>query len=95
MAHNTEIPKNHVGVVVATTAGAWPKTGFETLPDHQKLEVALKKAAEALDITNTTGWIVTLGGRTLDSAKSYIDNLLSGCFTLDFGPPASGGGGHA
>ncbi len=95
MAQHSEIPKNHVGVVVATTAGTWPKTGYETFPDHQKVEVALKKAADALAITNTTGWIVMVAGRTLDPTKSYLDNQLSGSFTLDYGPPAGGGGGRA
>ncbi len=95
MVQQIEIPKNHVGVVVVTTAGTWPSEGYETIPEHQKVDEALKKAAKALGITNTAGWIVTAGGRTVDPAKSYVDNTLSGSITIDFGPPASGGGSRA
>jgi hypothetical protein len=95
MAHDNEIPKNHVGVLVATTAGTWPTEGYETIPEHQKIDEALKKAARDLAITNTAGWIAIIGGRTIDPATSYVDNKLSGSITIDFGPPASGGGGRA
>lgn len=97
MAHNEkdDVPKNHVAVVIATTAGTWPASGTEVLPDHQKLEVALAKAAKALEITNTGGWVATAGGRRLDPTKSYIENQLAVRCTIDFGPVESGGGARA
>jgi len=97
VAHNEkdDVPKNHVAVVIATTAGTWPLSGSELVPDHQKLEVALEKAAKALEITNTSGWIATAGGRKLDPTKSYLENQLSNRCTIDFGPVESGGGARA
>ena len=85
-----------INVAIGTTAGFFPKAGFDQVPVNQKVQVELTKAAEALKLTSTIGWIVTVpatsGMRTIDAAKSYTDNNLSGEVTLDWGPSEGGGG---
>jgi hypothetical protein len=85
-----------INVAIGTTAGFFPKAGFDQAPVNQKVQVELAKAAEALNLTSTTGWIVTVpatsGLRVIDAAKSYTDNKLSGEVTLDWGPSEGGGG---
>jgi hypothetical protein len=83
-----------VEVTVVTTSGTWPSSGAEQVPIHQKVRVQLEKAARYLEITNTDGWIATVGGREIDIEKSYLDNQLSGTVVIDFGP-RQGGGGNA
>ena len=83
---------NHLLVVIITTSGSFPESGFEEVPINQHLEVMLKKAAKALGITDTTGWLAKHGLTILDPSKSYHDLGLAGEVSLDYGPPASGGG---
>lgn len=84
---------NHIGVAVVTTSGRWPAAGFESVPSHQKLQVALEHAARALHLVDTSGWLATFSGRELAIDASHLENDLSGHVVIDYGPRA-GGGGH-
>jgi len=85
-----------VEVSIATTAGFFPAEGFNTVPARQNVEEELLKAKNALAIKDTTGWIATVTGpagkRTIDPAKTYLDNGLSGKVDIDWGPSEGGGG---
>jgi hypothetical protein len=87
-----EKPETHVEVVVVTTGGSYPVTGTDRVAAHQPVRNQLAKAAKALHIVDTTGWIARVGGTELDVDKSYIDNHLTGTVKLDYGPREGGGG---
>jgi hypothetical protein len=92
MTDKTKPKPNHLLVAIITTSGAFPESGFEEVPINQHLQVLLTKATKALGITDTTGWLAKHGLTVLDPSKSYQDLGLAGEVTIDYGPPASGGG---
>ncbi len=81
-------------VRVVTTAGVFPASGFERVPEKELVESILKKADELLHITDTTGWIAVVAGRKIDVKRSFASNGLSGRVEIDWGPD-HGAGGHA
>lgn len=83
-----------IRVAISTTSGFYPAEGFEQVPIHQKIEVLLKKAAEALHLTDTTRWIATIDKKAIDPHQSYEENGLNGEVEIDWGP-SEGGGGNA
>ena len=83
---------NHIEVVVVTTSGTYPATGTDQVPIHQPVHAQLAKAARALNITDTTGWIARVNGTEIDVNKSYLENHLSGSITIDYGRQEGGGG---
>ncbi|CCF97125.1 hypothetical protein B7R77_08720 [Ralstonia solanacearum K60] len=83
-----------VGVAIATTSGFYPETGFIQVPANQKVEVELRKAATALNLTDTSNWVAKVAGRTIDGNRSYAENQLSGNVEIDWGPREGGGGQH-
>lgn len=89
-------PDEFVDVSIATTAGFFPTEGFNRVSTNQKVEVELEKAKNELKIKDTMGWVATVtssaGKRTIDPAKSYIENSLSGKVEIDWGPSEGGGG---
>src|SRR5262245_18322539 len=84
--------ENFVEVVVVTTSGSYPASGFERTPIHQKVRVILDQAARVLRITDTTGWQALADGRELDIDGNYLENGLSGKVEIDYGPSEGGGG---
>jgi hypothetical protein len=89
-----ESREKFVEVRVITTSGVYPEAGFERVPEHEKVEVVLKKANEKLHIADTQGWIAVVAGRKIDIARSFRDNALSGRVEIDWGPD-HGAGGYA
>lgn len=83
-----------VQVAVQTTSGRWPETGFESVPEQQKIAVAIERAVHALRLADTAGWIVIVAGREVEPQQTYRELTMHGEVVLDFGPRA-GGGGHA
>ena len=81
-------------VRVITTSGVYPESGFESVPEHELVKTILEKADKKLHITATTGWIAVVGGRKIDTNRSFRDNALSGRVEIDWGPD-HGAGGHA
>lgn len=83
-----------VEVRVITTSGVYPEAGFDRVPEHQIVDIVLKKANKKLHIADTAGWIAVVGGRKIDISRSYRDNALSGRVEIDWGPD-HGAGGYA
>src|SRR6266700_3171394 len=82
IADENEEKKETILVAVTTTAGSWPKTGFEKVPLHQKVKIFLKKAADELMIVSTEGWIAKVDNREIQVEESYEQNQLSGEVTI-------------
>lgn len=81
-----------VEVRVITTAAVYPNEGFEHEPGHQKLSIILKKAQKALEITDTSGFVVRVNGELKDPEQSYVELGLSGNVDLHWGPDVGAGG---
>jgi hypothetical protein len=90
--HSTGSGDQHLHVTVVTTSGTYPKDGTDGVPANQPVRVELHKAQKELEIADTAGWIVTVGGTEIDPNKSYADNGLGGEIKLDWGPREGGGG---
>jgi multidrug resistance efflux pump len=88
--------KEEILVSVSTTAGFYPTEGFNSVPEKQQVHHELQEAKKALGIKDVAGWIATVTGpagkRTIDPAKSYMENGLSGKAEIDWGPSEGGGG---
>ena len=85
-------PPKHLEVRVVTTSGIYPDTGFEQVPEHERVEAVLKKADHKLHITNTNGWIAVVDGRKIDINRSFRENGLTGRVEIDWGPDHGAGG---
>jgi hypothetical protein len=83
---------NHLLVAIVTTSGSYPDAGFDEVPENQPVKVELDRAAHELHITNTTGWIATVGGNELHVEQSYAANHLHGTVEISYGPRETGGG---
>ena len=93
MSATHECKPHHVLVAVLTTAGSFPATGFDEVPEQEPVRVELYRAAVKLNIANTEGWIATVCGRELAIDASYAANRLSGKVEINYGPRETGGGG--
>ena len=82
----------HVFVAVITTAGSYPPEGFDEVPDHQPVKVILAQASSRLGISNTEGWVASVGGRELNTQQNYVENQLAGAVEIHWGPREGGGG---
>jgi hypothetical protein len=83
---------NFVEVEIATTSGFFPDGYPEKVSIHERVEVQLAKAANALKLTNTTGWIATAGTREINPQLSFEANGLHEKVVVDWGPKHGGGG---
>lgn len=83
-----------VEVRIHTTSGDIPKApAFERLPANQPIKVFLEKVSRELHLTNTDGWVLRLGSKTLKTDTTWAENGLAGeQAALDWGPDAGGGG---
>jgi hypothetical protein len=92
LAEKRDPKPHHILVAVITTAGTFPDQGFDEVPENQPVKVELEHAARKLGITNTNGWIATVGGRELNVAQDYVANSLKGTVEINWGPREGGGG---
>jgi len=83
---------NFIEVVVLTTSGSYPEQGADQVNANQKVDVILKKAATALDLTDTSGWLVRDGDQPVNPDASFAAQGLHGTVELDWGPEEGGGG---
>lgn len=81
-----------VHVRVVTTAALFPTDGYERVPDKQKLAPILQRAAAALGLTDTSGYIVTANGNVADPNQTFEMLGLTGQVDLRWGPEAGAGG---
>jgi hypothetical protein len=82
----------HIEVSVFTTSGVFPRHGHEDVRPTEIVDDVLRKAAHALHLTDTSGWVVTSDGREIDAAASFAQNGLAGTVELHWGPREGGGG---
>lgn len=97
MSDTTKNEKNppadkFIDVRVVTTAALFPVVGYERVPDKQKLTPILHRAAAALGLTDTSGYIVTVNGNVVDPNQTYEVLGLTGQVDLRWGPEAGAGG---
>jgi hypothetical protein len=85
---------NFVEVSISTTSGFFPASGMDRVAIHQKVRVELKKAADKLELTNTDGWVATVGNppREINVEQSFDANHLTGKVEIVWGPRHGGGG---
>lgn len=86
--------ENFVEVRVVTTAGSFPKEGYEQAPVNQPIKIVLKEAEKVLKLAGTDAWVALTGETELNVSKSYVEHSLTGKVVIDYGP-REGGGGHA
>jgi len=83
---------NCLEVEVATTAGFYPEDHVARVSSHEVVEVQLRKAADFLKLTDTTGWVASVKNRHINTNLSYADNHLAGKIVINWGPSHGGGG---
>lgn len=84
---------NHLGIAVITPDGTYPgEDEYRRVPEHEKIAVLLKLAADALKITNTTDWVAKVGDRQLDPAKTFAEEKLSCVVDVEYHKHEGGGG---
>lgn len=81
-----------VEVRVITTAALFPPDGYERVSAKQKLAPMLSRAAAALGLTDTTGYIVTVNGTEVDPEQTYETLGVNGQVDFRWGPKAGAGG---
>lgn len=85
-------PHELVEVTVFTTSGTFPEEGALRVPPVTVVKQVLARAAAKLDLTDTTDWVVTVGGRDINPDRSFTQNSLAGRVELEWGPREGGGG---
>lgn len=87
-----KVPHELVEVTVFTTSGTFPEEGALRVPPVSVVKQVLARAAAKLDLTDTTDWVVTVGGRDINPDRSFTQNGLAGRVELEWGPREGGGG---
>lgn len=85
-----KMPTVHVKVV--TTSGTYPKKGYDEVKAKTRVSKFLHEAAKALNLTDVTNWVATVGGNSIDPEKTFAENGLTGKVEIQWGPPIGGGG---
>lgn len=86
--------RDKITVSVHTTAGVFPSEGVLRVNAEDRVADILKKAAKRLRLPDTTGWVVSAGGRDINLDLSFEQNGLTGDVVITWNAP-EGGGGHA
>jgi len=85
-------PHELVEVTVFTTSGTFPEEGALRVPPVTLVKQVLARAAAKLGLTDTSDWVVTVGGRDINPDRSFTQNGLAGRVELEWGPREGGGG---
>lgn len=83
---------NKVFVTVFTTSGTFPAQGADKVNASELISIVLARAAKKLKLTDTTGWVVQVGGNDVDPAMTFAQANLSGNVDLEWGAREGGGG---
>lgn len=92
--HTIEDDHGHNGqveVVILTSKGSFPASGFSAVPKEQRVKDELGRAKHALGLEDTSHWVVRVtepggGSRPVDPDDTYESNGLRGRFTLEWHP---------
>lgn len=79
-------------VTVYTTSGVYPKKGAKKARPAELVQKVLDKAKQALELTDVTNWIATVGDREIQPALTFQANNLAGEVEIHWGPREGGGG---
>ena len=88
--HGTE----KVLVTVMTLSGVFPAEGALRVDSAEVIMSVLEKAAKKLELADTSGWVVSIGGKDVNATMTFAQAGLSGVVELDW-MPREGGGGRA
>lgn len=83
---------NKVFVTVFTTSGTFPAQGAVKVDASELISTVLARAAKKLKLTDTTGWVVQVGGNDVNPAMTFAQAGLSGDVDLEWGAREGGGG---
>ncbi|MGO4569974.1 hypothetical protein AB4Z52_34325 [Rhizobium sp. 2YAF20] len=81
-----------VTVAVFTTSGTFPGQGVLRVKTSTAISAILVQAASALHLADTSGWIVTVNGQTINQSQTFEQAGLHGDVELEWGAPEGGGG---
>ena len=81
-------------VTVMTLSGVFPAEGGLRVKSDETISSVLEKAARKLDLADTSGWIVSVGGNDINASLTFGQAGLTGTVELDW-MPREGGGGDA
>jgi hypothetical protein len=85
--------EHYVAVAVITTSGIYPSDEeFQRALNSEKIEVVLAAAAKALELTDTSDWVVRSHGRNLNPAHTFHAEHLHGIVSIEWHKPEGGGG---
>lgn len=87
-----KVSHEFVEVTVFTTSGTFPEEGALRVPPVTVVKQVLARAAAKLGLTDTTDWVVTVGGRDINPDRSFTQNGLADRVELEWGPREGGGG---
>lgn len=82
-------------VTVLTLSGIYPPGGAVRVDASERIVDVLDRAAKALHLTDTSGWILSVGSRDLDPSLTFAAAGLAGTVELDWMPREGGGGADA
>lgn len=81
-----------ISVKVYTTSGVYPKSGTKKARPAELVSKVLDKAKQALELTDVTNWIATVGDREIQPGLTFQANQLAGEVEIHWGPREGGGG---
>jgi hypothetical protein len=81
-----------VAVTVFTTSGTFPAEGALRVRSEAPVRRILERAANRLELGDTSQWVVTVDGRDIDPDRSFAENGLSGAVEIEWNPREGGGG---
>lgn len=79
-------------VTVITTSGIFPTQGAVRAKADDRIIEMLERAARKLRITDTTDWVVQVGGNDVDPQLTYAQAGLAGEVDIEWGAREGGGG---
>lgn len=94
MSNDAKEKPKEINVRIVTTSGTYPEHGHEKVPVTEVVMEALKRAANALHITDISTWVAKINGTVINASSTYLDLNLKGEVKIDFGPNEGGGGGN-
>jgi hypothetical protein len=82
-----------VAVSVITPSGIFPSDDtLQRVPSDATISSVLRQAADKLELTNTTDWLVKSDGKDLDATRTFKHEHLK-CIVDVVWQPREGGGG--
>jgi hypothetical protein len=81
-----------INVRVITSSGQYPEHGHDKVPLSELVEAVLTRAANKLQILDTTNWVANVNGSPIQVTSSYAQLGLHGEVKIDWGRSEGGGG---